>query len=93
MWASLPLSAPFGSERIKTTFPVFAILEDSALNPPIPDWREKVFDCDELDVLPARWKSALSEWRGIYYILDTYDGKAYVGSAYSEDNLLGRWLN
>ena len=88
-----PPERAFWRRAHNNNFPVFAILEDSALNPPIPDWREKVFDWDELDVLPARWKSALSEWRGIYYILDTYDGKAYVGSAYSEDNLLGRWLN
>jgi hypothetical protein len=40
-----------------------------------------------------RWKSALPQWRGIYYIFDTSDGKGYVGSAYGEANLFGRWLN
>ena len=37
--------------------------------------------------------SKLSEWRGVYFIFDTLDGKGYVGSAYGESNLLGRWLN
>ena len=34
----------------------------------------------------------LSEWRAIYFIFDTMDGKGYVGSAYGAENLLGRWL-
>jgi hypothetical protein len=42
---------------------------------------------------PTRWKSALSQWWAIYYIFDTSYGKAYVGSAYGENNVLGRWLN
>src|SRR5262249_39657138 len=48
---------------------------------------------EELSVLPTRWKAALSQWRGVYYIFDTLDGKGYVGSAYGENNLLGRWEN
>ena len=40
-----------------------------------------------------RWKSALSQWRGVYFIFDATDGKGYVGSAYGSGNLLGRWLN
>jgi len=48
---------------------------------------------DELSILPARWRAALSQWRGIYYIYDAADGKGYVGSAYGEDNMLGRWRN
>jgi hypothetical protein len=46
-----------------------------------------------LGVLPSRWKSDLSQWRGVYFIFDISDAKGYVGSAYGEDNLLGRWLN
>jgi hypothetical protein len=30
-------------------------------------------------------------WRGIYYIFYPSDGKGYVGSAYGENNLYGRW--
>jgi hypothetical protein len=46
-----------------------------------------------LGILPTRWRSALSQWRGIYYIFDRSDGKGYVGSACGETNLLGRWRN
>jgi len=35
----------------------------------------------------------LQQWRGVYLIHDTTDGKGYVGSAYGEQNLYGRWLN
>ncbi len=42
-------------------------------------------------ILPKRWQAKLSEWRGIYYIFDTLDGKGYVGSAYGSENILGRW--
>jgi hypothetical protein len=71
---------------------VFSILEDSKLDPPMPDWREIELEWEELGVLSARWKSKLAEWRGVYFIFDTSDGKGYVGSAYGVDNLLGRWL-
>jgi hypothetical protein len=77
----------------RNTFAVSAILEDSAMVPVMPEWKNIVLKWEELLVLPMRWRSALSQWRGIYYIFDTADGKGYVGSAYGENNLLGRWLN
>jgi hypothetical protein len=77
----------------KNEMPVLTILEESALDTAMPEWDAIDFTWDELGVLPKRLKSKLSEWRGIYYIFDTSDGKGYVGSAYGEDNLLGRWLS
>jgi hypothetical protein len=77
----------------RNTMRVLAILENSALDPAIPDWRETVFEWEELRDLSPRWKGKLAEWRGIYYIFDTSDGKGYVGSASGVENLLGRWLN
>ena len=77
----------------RNEFFVQSILEDSLLDEEMPNWRELVLTWDELKVLPNNWKTALSEWRGIYYIWDASDGKGYVGSAYGNDNLLGRWLN
>jgi hypothetical protein len=71
---------------------VDAILEDSALDAAMPQWDQIELAWKELGVLPTRWKGALAQWRGIYYIFDTTDGKGYVGSAYGETNLLGRWL-
>ncbi len=59
----------------------------------MPSWEELTLTWEELKVLPSKWQVALSEWRGIYFILDETDGKGYVGSAYGCDNILGRWLN
>lgn len=77
----------------RNEIPILAILEDSALEAAMPGSDEIVLTWEELGILPKRWKSALSQWRGIYYIFDTSDGKGYIGSAYGESNLLGRWLN
>lgn len=77
----------------RNEFPIIAVLEDSALDAALPQWDEIEFTWEELQVLPTRLKSKLSEWRGIYYIFDTLDEKGYVGSAYGESNLLGRWLD
>jgi len=77
----------------KNNIPVLAILAESALDATMPQWDEIELTWEELGVLPTRWKSPLSQWRGIYYIFDTSDGKGYVGSADGDINLLGRWLN
>ena len=37
------------------------------------------------------WQAALSAVKAIYLIVDTKNGKQYVGSAYGKDGLLGRW--
>jgi hypothetical protein len=75
----------------QNTIPVLAIREDSALDPAMPDWHEITLDREELGILSPSWESKLAEWRAIYYIRDSSDGKGYVGSAYGVDNLLGRW--
>lgn len=72
---------------------VHAILEVSALDGAMKNWNEFNLTWSQIRVLPKRWKNKLSEWRAIYYIFDSSDGKGYVGSAYGADNLLGRWLN
>jgi hypothetical protein len=77
----------------RNEIPVLAILEDSALTAAMPDWTEVELTWPDLRVLPSRWKATLSQWRGIYFIFDMSDGKGYVGSAYGETNVLGRWLN
>jgi len=72
---------------------VDAILEDSALDPPIKEWDQLNLTWEQLQILPRRLQFKLSEWRGIYYIFDSSDDKGYVGSAYRESNLLSRWRN
>jgi hypothetical protein len=77
----------------RNDMPVLSILEESAFDAAIPEWDDINLSWEELGVLPSRWKSALSQWRGIYYVFDSSDGKGYIGSAYGEANLLGRWLS
>jgi hypothetical protein len=77
----------------RNEIPVLAVLEDSALDAAMKEWDEMEFTWEKLRILPARLRSKLNEWRGIYFIFDTLDRKGYVGSAYGESNLLGRWLN
>jgi hypothetical protein len=77
----------------KNEMPVHAILEESALDGPMKEWHEIKLTWDQLAVLPTTLKSKLREWRGIYFIFDTVAKQGYVGSAYGQDNLLGRWEN
>lgn len=37
------------------------------------------------------WRTALQNQKGVYLITDVSNGKMYVGSAYGENMLLGRW--
>ena len=39
------------------------------------------------------WKTALSNVKGIYLIVDTNTGKQYVGSAYGDECIWQRWAN
>ena len=75
----------------RNEIPVLAILEESALDAAMPEWDRINLTWDELTVLPTRWRNALSQWRGIYFIFDESDDKGYIGSAYGSENLLGRW--
>ncbi|MCW5574770.1 MAG: GIY-YIG nuclease family protein [Burkholderiales bacterium] len=77
----------------RNDIPVLSILEESVIDTAMPEWDAINLSWEQLAVLPSRWKSVLTHWRGIYYIFDTSDGKGYVGSAYGETNILGRWLN
>ncbi len=70
---------------------VHAVLEESAFTASMPVWREIDVSWADLVVLSASWQSALSHWRGVYFIFDQSDGRGYVGSAYGQDNILGRW--
>jgi hypothetical protein len=75
----------------RNTFPVHAIREESALVGPMPHWSALVLDWAQLSSLPRSWRAALSQWRGVYFILDGASGRGYVGSAYGADNLMARW--
>lgn len=72
---------------------VLAIHEEGIAETPPPHWRELTATTAFLKAIPHGWAAMLSQWRGIYLIVDESDGSRYVGSAYGDDtNLLGRWL-
>ncbi len=75
----------------KNVIPVDVILQESALEDKMPSWDELTLNWTDLGIIPKSWRDVLAQTRGIYYIFDESDGKGYVGSAYGEDNLLGRW--
>lgn len=77
----------------RNCIPISVIHEQSLLDEEMPAWDELILSWEELKVLPSSWKAALGQWRGVYLIFDVSDGKGYVGSAYGEDNIQGRWLN
>lgn len=90
-WPGLERSWYRWSDR--NVVPISAILEESMLDKEMPEWNELVLTWNELKLLPRKWRITLSQWRGIYFILDATDGRGYVGAAYGKDNILGRWLN
>jgi hypothetical protein len=71
--------------------PIRAITEETRFAPPMPPWRDLLVKWQEISTLPPSWRVALSHWRGVYFIHDSSDGKGYVGSAYGDNNIIGRW--
>ncbi len=59
------------------------------------DYSDFILNFDELKEIVTKqysdWKKMLSATKGIYLINDTKTGKLYVGSAYGEDGIWGRW--
>lgn len=59
------------------------------------DYFELILDFTELQEIVinqyADWHRVLSAVKGVYLINDTGGGKLYIGSAYGEDGLWGRW--
>jgi len=77
----------------RNIFEIGAIRESVAFEEAMPAWNDLVVTWPELKVLPSKWRVSLREWRGIYYIVDSVDGRGYVGAAYGAENILDRWLN
>lgn len=76
----------------KFTAEVLAIQEKGIAETPPPHWRDLTASSALLAAIPQGWATMLSQWRGIYLIVDQSDGARYVGAAYGDDtNLLGRW--
>ena len=75
----------------RNEFAIQAIARENLFVQPVPPWNEVTLEWSQLGALPTAWAAALAQWRGVYLIIDQADGKQYVGSAASGENLLGRW--
>ena len=75
----------------RNSFPVLELARESRFVRAMPSWRDLILTFDELRSLPRRWADELGRWRGVYYIYDTARRSGYVGSAYGEENIGGRW--
>lgn len=71
--------------------PITRIEEQARFIPPMPPWDALTLGAQDIRSIPRSWADRLSQWRGIYHIVDTSDGARYVGSAYGAENILGRW--
>lgn len=59
------------------------------------DYFDLILDFSELkeivDNQYSDWKAILSAIKGVYLITDTNTGMLYIGSAYGEEGIWGRW--
>lgn len=59
------------------------------------DYFDLILDFDELKEIIINqytdWKKVLSAIKGVYLISDVKTGKLYIGSAYGDDGIWGRW--
>lgn len=66
---------------------------------PFPGYQDVFLTFDELKQIINNprahkdWKAALQANAGIYRIVDMSNGEIYIGSAYGNDGLWGRWCN
>lgn len=72
---------------------VVQILPDTFDNDIFPGYDKVNVTWEELSrlVYKQSWKTALQHQKGVYLITDATNGKMYVGSAYGEHMVLGRW--
>jgi len=72
---------------------VLQILEDTFDDDIFPGYENVSKSWKELQNILNRgtWKTALENQKGIYLITDKSNGKMYVGSAYGDDMIYGRW--
>lgn len=79
--------------RLAETTPleVIEIKRGESIVPAMPSWDMLQLTAQDIATLPRDWAVRLADWRGIYLLVDEQDGARYVGAAYGEHNLLGRW--
>ena len=73
---------------------VAQILEQKYEDEEFPGYDEVNLSWDSLNRIISKetWKTALENQKGVYLITDISNGKLYVGSAYGENMIYGRWM-
>ncbi len=83
------------AERWVESMRVAAILPESMQFQDFPGYLNTTLTKQQLDTIVrlqvASWRSALASVSGVYVITDRRTGKLYVGSAYGEGGIWGRW--
>lgn len=72
---------------------VVQLLPDTFDNDIFPGYDKVNLTWEELSRVLTKdnWKTALQNQKGVYLITDTSNGKNYIGSAYGQNMILGRW--
>lgn len=75
-------------------FVVKEILPSSFDNDLFPGYDKVNISWRELNRIIEKdtWKTVLQNQKGVYLLTDISNGKKYVGSAYGENMILGRWI-
>ncbi|AOM84440.1 GIY-YIG nuclease family protein [Salisediminibacterium beveridgei] len=83
------------AESVINECEVYEIINDTFEDDGFPGYENVNLSWQDLRrvVEKKEWKTELENQKGIYLITDVKSGKRYVGSAYGEDMLLGRWRN
>jgi hypothetical protein len=62
-------------------------------DPAFPGFRDFRYHVDDIEAIPFGWREALRAVNGIYLLVCLETGKQYVGAAYGQDGLWGRFLD
>lgn len=81
------------AESVINDCDISQILPDTFDNDIFPGYDKVSISWDELQrvIEKDNWQTALQNQKGVYLMTDTSNGKKYVGSAYGENMILGRW--
>jgi hypothetical protein len=81
------------AESVLQDCEIIQILPDLFDNDLFPGYEHVHLNWDSLKrvITKESWKTALQNQKAVYLLTDTSNGKQYVGSAYGQDMLLGRW--
>jgi hypothetical protein len=61
-------------------------------DPAFPGFRNFRYEIEKIEAIPFGWSEALRSVNGIYLLVCHETGKQYVGAAYGQDGLWGRFL-